>query len=55
MGTRWAIINNGMHTKSCDIEKTEIVLGNTCSFQLDKKIEPFGCFLNHLRDMCVPG
>ena len=39
---------------TCDVEKTEIVLGNTGSFELDKKIEPFGCHLNYLCDMRVP-
>ena len=32
------IINDGTHT--CDVEKTEIVLGNLVSFELGKKIEP---------------
>ena len=53
MEVRCGIINNGMHT--CDVEKTEIILGNTGSFELDKKIEPFGCFLYHLCDMGVSG
>ena len=52
MEDRCGIINNGTHT--CDVEKTEIVLGNSGSFELDKKIEPFGCLLNHLCDMRVP-
>ena len=52
MEDRCGIINNGMHT--CDVEKTEIILGNSASFELDKKIEPFGCLLNYLCDMRVP-
>ena len=40
MEDRCGIINNGTHT--CDVEKTEIVLGNSGSFELDKKIKPFG-------------
>ena len=52
MEDRCGIINNGMHM--CDVEKTVIVLGNSGSFELDKKIEPFGCLLNYLCDMRVP-
>ena len=35
MEERCGIINNETHT--CDVEKTEIVLGNSGSFELDKK------------------
>ena len=52
MEDRCGIINNGTHT--CDVEKTEIVLRNSGSFELDKKIELFGCLLNYLCDVRVP-
>ena len=52
MEDRCGVINNGTHI--CDVEKTEIVLRNSGSFELDKKVEPFGRLLNFLCDMRVP-